>query len=248
MDAIIEKLVKGRNTILEYIENDYDISDIPIYTEKEIDNIYDNNDIKGELYNIIGSAACLSMDVKHKHIPSHTMRIIFLNFAPFGRDPTKVSSKTLKEKIISVYDKFFNEFDSIMIIIPESINEGLLKAVNEINLHFQEDIKQKELSKEILDEMKSNNHILQKKHLKNVTLFSLSEVCVNLSKHRLVPYHEAIRDEREINNILTSLNSTRMQLPLILKTDIQSRIIRLSQGDLCKIMRRDGSIFYRMCR
>jgi len=248
MDKIIEQLNKGRNTILEYIKNDYDISDIPLFSDKEVGKIYDLNTTNKDLYDILGSACNLSMDIKHKKIPSHIMRVIFLNFAPFGKDPTKVSSKTLKEKIITIYDNYFNELDSLIIIIPENINEGLFKAINEINLHFQNDIKEKDIPKELTDDMKKNNYYLQKKHFKNVTIFSLSEIYVNLSNHRLVPKHEAMRDEREINEILTSLNSTRMQLPIILKTDIQSRISRLSQGDLCKITRRDGSIFYRMCR
>ena len=248
MDVIIDKLNKGRKNVLEYVKNDYDISDVPVFTEKEIEKIYDNRDGDKDLFDILGSAYALTLNLKHNKIPSHMMRIIFLNFAPFGRDPTKVSSKTLKEKIIAIYDNYFNDFDSLIIVIPESINEGLLKSINDINLHFQNDIKEKDLTDEIMSEMKKNNHILQKKHFQNVTLFSLAEVCVNLSKHRLVPEHIAVRDEREITEILTTLNSTRMQLPVILKTDIQSRIIRLSPGDICKIKRKDGSIFYRICR
>jgi DNA-directed RNA polymerase subunit H (RpoH/RPB5) len=248
MDVIIDKLNKGRKTILEYVKNDYDISNVPLFTEKEIEQIYDDRDGDKDLFDILGSAYSLKLDLKHKKIPSHMIHVIFLNFAPFGKDSTKVSSKTLKEKIITIYDKYFNDFDSLIIIIPESINEGLLKSINDINLHFQYDIRDKELTSEIMGEMRKNNNILQKKHFQNVTLFSLSEVCVNLSKHRLVPKHDAIRDEREISDILTGLNSSRMQLPIIIKTDIQSRIIRLSPGDLCKIKRRDGSIFYRLCR
>ena len=248
MDEIIEKLNKGRNTVLEYIKNDYDTSEIPLFSDKEVEKIYDLNTTDKDLYDILGSACNLSMEIKHRKIPSHSMRVIFLNFAPFGKDSTKVSSKTLKEKIIAIYDNYFNDLDSLIIIIPENINEGLFKAINEINLHFQNDLKEKDIPKEMSDEMKKSNYYLQKKHLKNVTIFSLSEIYVNLSKHRLVPKHEAMRDEREISEILTNLNSTRMQLPIILKTDIQSRINRLSQGDLCKITRKDGSIFYRMCR
>ena len=248
MDEIIEKLNKGRNTVLEYIKNDYETSEIPLFSDKEVEKLYDLSTTDKDLYDILGSACNLSMKIKHRKIPSHSMRVIFLNFAPFGKDSTKVSSKTLKEKIIAIYDNYFNELDSLIIIIPENINEGLFKAINEINLHFQNDLKEKDIPNEMSDEMKKNNYYLQKKHLKNVTIFSLSEIYVNLSKHRLVPKHEAMRDEREISDILTNLNSTRMQLPIILKTDIQSRINRLSQGDLCKITRKDGSIFYRMCR
>ena len=248
MDEIIEKLNKGRNTVLEYIKNDYETSEIPLFSDKEVEKLYDLSTTDKDLYDILGSACNLSMKINHRKIPSHSMRVIFLNYAPLGKDSTKVSSKTVKEKIIAIYDNYFNDLDSLIIIIPENINEGLFKAINEINLHFQNDLKEKDIPNEMSDEMKKNNYYLQKKHLKNVTIFSLSEIYVNLSKHRLVPKHEAMRDEREISDILTNLNSTRMQLPIILKTDIQSRINRLSQGDLCKITRKDGSIFYRMCR
>ena len=154
MDVIIDKLNKGRKNVLEYVKNDYDISDVPVFTEKEIEKIYDNRDGDKDLFDILGSAYALTLNLKHNKIPSHMMRIIFLNFAPFGRDPTKVSSKTLKEKIIAIYDNYFNEFDSLIIVIPESINEGLLKSINDINLHFQNDIKEKDLTDEIMSEMK----------------------------------------------------------------------------------------------
>ena len=56
-------------------------------------------------------------------------------------------------------------------------------------------------------------------------------------KHRLVPKHKAIRNKNEINEILDKCNCTINQLPIILKNDIISKILRLSTGDICEITR-----------
>ena len=40
MDVIIDKLNKGRKNVLEYVKNDYDISDVPVFTEKDVTYVW----------------------------------------------------------------------------------------------------------------------------------------------------------------------------------------------------------------
>ena len=61
-----------------------------------------------------------------------------------------------------------------------------------------------------------------------------------------------IRKSEDINKILELCNSSINQLPIILKDDIISKIIRLAPGDICKIIRKSSKSgdypFYRVCK
>ena len=64
--------------------------------------------------------------------------------------------------------------------------------------------------------------------------------------------YEPIRNRKEIEKILYQCNCTINQCPIILKTDIISKFIRLAPGDLCKITRKSSKCgtypFYRVCK
>ena len=100
--------------------------------------------------------------------------------------------------------------------------------------------------------MDKNNFTLEKKHFRNVHLFGIDSFTNNLLNHRLVPKHTAIRSKEEIQKILDKCNCNTSQLPIILKNDIISKLIRLSHGDLCGIQRNSDKCgeypFYRVCK
>lgn len=86
----------------------------------------------------------------------------------------------------------------------------------------------------------------------NVQVFTLKELAFNVSRHHLVPRHEAIRDEATKAAILKRyMLTSRNKLPLILSSDPQARYLALQPGDIVKITRPSPSagtaVFYRAC-
>ena len=154
------------------------------------------------------------------------------------------------DKIHNLYKSdLINENDSIFVIINEKISETLDNSFNTLNINLQNECK---LTNDIVSEMKENNFHLEKRHFKNVFVFNIDSLTNNLLKHRLVPTHKPVRKNNEIKKILTQTNCTINQLPIILKNDIISKLIRLSPGDICIIDRNSPTCgeypFYRVCK
>ena len=87
---------------------------------------------------------------------------------------------------------------------------------------------------------------------KDVQLFEIKELQFNITKHHLVPKHILVKDEDEINTIVTKyLLKSRVQLPVILKSDPVARYLNAKNGNLMKILRYSPSsgehIIYRYC-
>ncbi len=86
----------------------------------------------------------------------------------------------------------------------------------------------------------SSTNLKQISELENHTVdtFDLSELLFNISKHSLVPKHEPIRDEAEIQNIIARYRlKSRHQLPLIQRVDPMARYLGLRPGQLVKVTR-----------
>lgn len=86
----------------------------------------------------------------------------------------------------------------------------------------------------------------------NIEIFILKELLFNISKHTLVPKHEIVKDEAEINTIMETYQlKSKNQLPIILKTDPMSRYLDIKSGDIVKITRKSPSaglaVMYRYC-
>jgi DNA-directed RNA polymerase subunit H (RpoH/RPB5) len=87
----------------------------------------------------------------------------------------------------------------------------------------------------------------------DVEFFDIRELQYNVSKHVLVPKHEPIREEAEINAILEMYDlKTPYQLPSILTTDPMTAYLALKPGQLVRITRNSPTagvtIVYRCCR
>ena len=112
------------------------------------------------------------------------------------------------------------------------------------------------MNSDISDEFSKLNLTLNQdynlKHFKNVHILDIDSLTNNLLEHKLVPKHTPIRNKEEINKILNDCNANISQLPIILKNDIISKLIRLSPGDICEIKRIDDKCgeynFYRICK
>ena len=132
-----------------------------------------------------------------------------------------INFKKIHEKLKNINDLLFN--DSIIYIICDT--EG-----------------------EIIDE---NKKILELKTNKNVEIFDIKRLLLNITKHVIVPKHEKITIlEKEILKKSLQINSI-YKLPTIMMFDPVARYYNLKQGDVVKITRNSKSsgkhITYRVC-
>jgi DNA-directed RNA polymerase I, II, and III subunit RPABC1 len=86
----------------------------------------------------------------------------------------------------------------------------------------------------------------------HVEAFDVSELLFNISRHDLVPKHEAVTDDQEIAQIMETYRvKSRHQLPLILRNDPMARYLGLKPGHLVRITRTSPTageyILYRAC-
>lgn len=85
-----------------------------------------------------------------------------------------------------------------------------------------------------------------KKSLENldIELFSLQELQLDITQHRLVPKHErATKEEKEQLE-----KSFKGRLPTLLHTDPISRFYYFQRGEYIRITRKDGSVMYRIVK
>jgi DNA-directed RNA polymerase subunit H (RpoH/RPB5) len=73
-------------------------------------------------------------------------------------------------------------------------------------------------------------------------IFLIKELKINKSKHFLVPKHEILIDQEEIQNIIKEFKvKNKTQFPIITKDDPMSRYLYAKTGDLIKITRNSPS-------
>ena len=84
-----------------------------------------------------------------------------------------------------------------------------------------------------------------------IEIFMMKELQFNISKHLLVPKHEIMNDQVEINRLLSTYSLKKNQLPIILHSDPMARYLNVKVGDIVKITRDSPSagiaIVYRYC-
>ena len=252
---ITEKINKSRYTLKSILSNEWDTVSIQDYSLKELDSIYSNNSGL-EQY---GYGFICNLKLSHKIIENYSLHVVYYKFPDLSPDSTtsKVSKKSLVDNIKKLYDEeYFSSNDSVMIVINESVSETIQKAIDNLNIELQNDLELSGLNSDIMNEFKSKDIKLGNeynlKHFKNIQILDIDSLTNNLLEHNLVPKHEVIRNKTDINKILEDCNANISQLPIILKNDIISKLIRLSPGDLCKITRNNNkcgiNYFYRVCR
>ena len=250
MNTVSQKVNRSRYSLKEILSSEWDTSVIQDYSDQELDKIYSVP--SANLSVIPGVAAACNITLSHLKIPSHKLHIIYYNFPENGKSSSKVT-KSACDKITEYYnDEEVNSEDSMFVIINDAFSVSLEKSFQELNIKLQGDLNVMELSPSIQKEMKENNIDLEKKHFRNVHLFNIDNFTNNIFKHRLVPPQKAVRQKEEIQEILDNCNCKANQLPIILKTDIISKMLRLASGDICEITRESNTCgsypFYRICR
>ena len=86
----------------------------------------------------------------------------------------------------------------------------------------------------------------------NLQTFLIKELLFNISKHDLVPKHELIKDQLEVAKLVTHFNlKTKLQFPIILKTDPMARYLNARPGEIVKVTRISPSagisVLHRCC-
>ena len=76
---------------------------------------------------------------------------------------------------------------------------------------------------------------------KNIEIFIIDRLLINITKHDLVPKHELLSKD-EIKDLLIKYKSTINQLPKVFKTDPISRYYGAKTGDIFRIYRKSNSM------
>ena len=246
---LIQKIVKSRITLKAILNENYNTDDLPIYSVDEMDKLYKLQLTSDSPLKILGvnGLAC-HFTVKHRILDSHELHVYYYNFPKIGENTIKIN-KTITDKINKLYtNKIIKETDSIFIILNDRINETTVNLYDSLKLLLrEEEFDMTEMKKQ----MDVKNIKLQYKHFKNLFMFDINTLQVNILKHNLVPKHVVIRDEDEINNILEKCNCELHEMPIISKNDPISKLLMCVPGDICKIDRiskTSGNYeYYRVC-
>ena len=250
MSSIIQKVNRSRYNLKEILSSEWNTNEIPDLSDQEINKLYSLT--SANLSPLPGVAGACNFSVKHKSLPSYNLHIIYYNFPESGKKSSKVT-RSACDKIENYYNEgYIDKDDSLFIIVNDTLSVSLEKSFEDLNIKLQGDYESNSINENILKEMDENNYHLDKKHFRNVHLFTIDNFTNNIFKHRLVPEQHGIREKEEIQSILNECNCNLNQLPIILKNDIISKMLRLGPGDLCKVMRNSDKCgqypFYRVCK
>ena len=247
---LIQKIVKSRITLKQILSEDYNTDNLPIYSVDEMDKLYKlqlTSDSPLKELGINGLACHFT--VKHRILDKHELHIYYYNFPKIGENTTKIN-RTIANKINKLYDeKIIKETDSIFIILNESINETTINLYESLKLLLQQGgFDMTEINKQ----MDKKNIKLQYKHFRNLFMFDINTLQINILEHNLVPKHNVIRDEEEIKKILEKCNCELHEMPIISRNDSISKLLMCIPGDICKIDRiskTSGNYeYYRVCK
>lgn len=251
---IIDKINKSRYNLKKFLEKEWDISVIEDYSNKEIEEIYNNKVLKKQNLITFGQASSLNITLQHRDISSHNLHIIYYNFPELNSKKVKVT-KTCADKMHGLYEnEIIKKDDSIILIILEKVSENLSKSIEDLYNNGQEILINEKLSDDIIREndILDENKKLSIEHFRNIHIFYLNHISIDITQHINVPRHICIRGSIDKQNILEKCNTNENQLPIILRKDPQAKINRLAPGDICKIVRNTTTggenIYYRICK
>ena len=135
---IIDKINKSRYNLKKFLEKEWDISVIEDYSNKEIEEIYNNKVLKKQNLITFGQASSLNITLQHRDIPSHNLHIIYYNFPELNSKKVKVT-KTCADKMHGLYEnEIIKKDDSIILIILEKVSENLSKSIEDLYNNGQE--------------------------------------------------------------------------------------------------------------
>jgi len=251
-NSTVSKINRSRYNLKKYLESEWKTDDIKDYSDMEIEKLYrTSKPTSSDIY--FGNASSCNFTVYHKKIPNHRLHIIYYNFPELGSPAVKVT-KTCSEKIHNLYKEGdIQREDSLIVILYNPIAENLQIAIEELYILGQKELSTIGLSEDINNEnesLKENKYNIS--HFRNIHIYHLDSLSVDITKHVKVPKHAPIRDKPSIDTILEKCNCRIDQLPIILRTDQMAKRLRLAPGDICEITRVTESagdvVYYRVCK
>jgi DNA-directed RNA polymerase subunit H (RpoH/RPB5) len=148
-------------------------------------------------------------------------------------------TKKLRQDIIEQLKKSKTNIDTF-------VNDEYASGKYNIILIFGNDI----LTTPTITQLNLIDKILQKKK-GMLQFFQLNELQFNPTKHQLVPPHRKLNQEEATAIMSRYLIKSKLQMPLILKTDVIAKWHGLKQGDIVEIIRYNEnsgkSYYYRCC-
>ena len=249
---IIRKINQSRYVLKKHLEKEWDVSVIQDISDKEVEVMYNTKSPKNAMGASMGRAIGCNMSLENNTLKGHYLHIIYFGFPKLGENPTKIT-KTCADKIQGLYDsEFIQREDSIVMIILQPVSATITVAIEELFKYGQHQLLEG-VSEDIMNE---NSKLEEHKryslrHFRNIHIFQLDHITIDITNHALVPKHECIRDEPHIQDILQECNATRNQLPIIKRIDPQAKVMRMAPGDICRIERQTLSgnvIAYRICQ
>ena len=233
----IRKINRCRYNLKKYLNDEWDVSKIKDYSDDEIEKLYNaSKPLNSELQ--FGNASGCDFSVYHKQINNHKLHIIHYNFPEIGKPSVKIN-KTCAEKLNNLNkDEIISPEDSLIIIFYNSITENLNKSIEDLYISGQEELLRNGLSENIHKENESfNENKYSMVHFRNIHVYHLDELSIDITLHKKVPTHTIIRTQPEINQLLEQCNARINQLPNILRNDAMAKRLRMAPGDICKIYR-----------
>ena len=250
-NSTIRKISQSRTNLKKYLSDEWSVGGMKDYSDKEIEKLYKSSQhVKSGVHS--GAASGCNITLHHKFVPSHRLHIIYYNFPEIGRPSVKIN-KQCAEKINKLYEEnIIAKEDSIIVILMNPVPENLEKAIEVSYNVGQEELRAESLSENVhsenenLNENKYTNH-----HFKNIHIYHLDTLSIDILQHSKVPKHEVIRNQSEIKRICNKFNCRPDQLPVIHRSDAIGKRLRIAPGDLCKITRitttAGESDYYRIC-
>ena len=246
----VEKINRTRKVLKELLNDEWDVSVINDLSLKELEIMYENANT-----NIHENTGC-NITLENRKIKEHKLHILYYNFPELNRGGTKIN-KTCCDKLMALYkesdddeDGIFEKDDSLLVIINDPMSETIEKGVEDTYLQSSELILREGLRKEI--EEKRLTLGLDKSYFRNINMFHIDRLTINVTKHDLVPKHIKINTEKEQKVLLSKLGITKNMMPVILRTDAIGKLLRIVPGDICEIHRPSrqtgNTIYYRVCK
>lgn len=247
----INKINKTRINLKKYLNNEWNTESIYDYSDNEIEKLYRlSKPLNSKIH--FGSASGCNITLNHKDIPSHKLHVIYYNFPEIGKNSVKIN-KTCADKLNNLYNEsIISPEDSLIIILYNKLTENLSKSMEDLYINGQDELSRNGLSEEINQENEKLENKYSNTHFRNIHVYHLDSLAIDITLHSKVPKHESIRFQKNIDEILEKCNARINQLPVILRNDAMAKRLRLAPGDICKIIRitrTAGEIeYYRVCR
>jgi DNA-directed RNA polymerase subunit H (RpoH/RPB5) len=163
------------------------------------------------------------------------------NIIEFNTDNTTIVfalTKKMRQEVIEQLKKGKANIDAL-------VNENYNGKYN-IILIFGNEI----LTTPTITQLNLIDKVLQKKK-GMLQFFQLNELQFNPTKHQLVPPHRKLSSEETNEIMIKYLIKSKLQMPIILKTDVIAKWHGLKQGDVVEIIRYNEnsgkSYYYRCC-